>query len=86
MTIIKKINRKRYTQERVVLGKTEVYDSNTYQWVAIASVPEDTSSTSFSGGGGNFGGGGSSGSWGDSSSSSSCSSSDSSSSSSGGCD
>ena len=85
---MKEIDRRRYTKERTVAGKQEVYDSNTNQWLLMVIVLSDSSgyhshdtSSSFSGGGGDFGGGGASSSYSDSSSSS-----DSGGGSSGGCD
>lgn len=85
--LMKKIDRRRYTKERNIFGRQEVYDSSTEQWLLLSMISNDSSgigsyngmSSSFSGSGGSFGGGGASSSY------DSCSSS-SDSGGSGGCD
>lgn len=65
--IMEKIDRRRYTKERNISGKQEVYDSSTEQWLLLSMISNDYSpsnkSSSFIGSGGSFGGGGASSSY-----------------------
>lgn len=74
---MKSIDRRRYTKERTVAGRQEVYDSTTGQWLLMMLVLNDYStayarntSPSLNTEGGYFGGGGASSSYDDCSSSS----------------